>query len=393
MVTPLRSIAAAELARQLLESVDSMADELADRIIESERSYLDSQLLTRARLRGACLDNLTAMLGYLAGRDPVRLESARAAGRLKAEQGLPIAAMLHAYRLGGRLIWEELMVRAGSVADGELLKIPAELWEIVDQYSDAAAETYRETATVLALADIESRARLIRTLFDGHTENPAAVLDAARTLGVPETGTFVVVAAEAGTTPTMMSAAITKLGDRGVVSIWDSYADTLNGLICAPSAAEIDTAIALLGDAVEGRAGVSRPFSGPRDIAAALDEARLALKCRPPGETAMTRYEAAPLALLLVRLPDAAHSAAAQILGPLMRLPEGERTALLQTLNVWFECKGSTVAAARQMHYHRNTVLYRLRKLRDLTGRDCDDPVQAAELYIALQAIRLLGQR
>ncbi|WP_433709247.1 PucR family transcriptional regulator [Nocardia sp. CA-084685] len=390
VASPLHSIAATELARQLLESVDSLADELADRIVASERSYLDSQLLTRAQLRGACLDNLTAMLGYLAGREPVRLESARAAGRLKAEQGLPIAAMLHAYRLGGRLIWEELLVRAGGVADGELLKIPAELWAIVDRYSDAAAETYRETATLLALADIESRARVIRTLFDDHAESPAVVLDAARTLGLPETGVFVVVAAEAGPTRTTMSAAITKLNDRGIVSIWDSYADTQNGVICAHSAAEIDTAIALLGAVIEARAGVSRTFIGPQGIAAGLDEARLALKCTPSGATAITRYEAAPLALLLVRLPDAAHSAAAQILGPVIHLPEAERTALLQTLNVWFECKGSTVAAAQQMHYHRNTVLYRLRKIRDLTGRDCDDPAQAAELYVALQAIRLL---
>ncbi|MEU2038566.1 PucR family transcriptional regulator [Nocardia niwae] len=390
MARPLHSIAATELARQLLDSVGSMADELADRIVASERAYLESQLLTREQLRGACLDNLSAMLGYLAGRDPVRLESARAAGRLKAEQGLPIAAMLHAYRLGGQLIWEELMVRAGGVAHGELLKIPGALWAMVDRYSDAAAEAYRETETLVALADIESRARVIRTLFDDHAENPAVVLDAARTLGLPESGVFVVVAVEADSDRNTMAAAIAKLNDRGIVSIWDFYADTRTGLICAPTSTEIDGAISLLGAAVEARAGVSRVFGGPQGIAAARDEARLALKCTPRGAVAMTRYESEPVALLVVRLPDAARSAAAQILGPLMQLPEAERTALLHTLEVWFDCKGSTVAAAQQMHYHRNTVLYRLRKIRDLTGRDCDQPAQAAELYVALQATRLL---
>ncbi len=43
------------------------------------------------------------------------------------------------------------------------------------------------------------------------------------------------------------------------------------------------------------------------------------------------------------------------------------------------------------MHCHRNTVRYRLRKIRDLTGRDTTDPRQSAELYLALQALTLLG--
>lgn len=39
--------------------------------------------------------------------------------------------------------------------------------------------------------------------------------------------------------------------------------------------------------------------------------------------------------------------------------------------------------------YHRNTIHQRLRRIETLTGRRCSDPKSAAELYLALRAIRL----
>ncbi len=380
------------LAGELLDSVDVLATRLAAQIQHADRHYQQSQLLTGDQLLMVCRDNLTAILGYLAGRSPLRLQSAVAAGRLKAEQGLPLAAMLHAYRLGGRLIWAEIMAGADGIADRELLALPAELWRVVDLYSDAAAESYRETETLLAFADAESRSRLVRTLFDDHSENPARVLDALRALGLPETGNFLVVTAEIADTRTLRSGeAARALARHGIASVWDTHADAQVGLICGSAPADPDHAVDELARLFDGRIGVSRMFARPHGIAAALDEARLALKCAPPGTAALTRYDDAPLALVLVRLPEAAHSAAAQILGPLLDLPTVERDELLATMEAWFECGGSNAATAERLHYHRNTVLYRLHKIRDLTGRGCDDPAQAAELYIALRALRLCG--
>ena len=392
MATPVRPAASntVELATDVLGSVETLADTLVARIQAAERQYVDSPFPTKEQLRDVCVDNLCAILGYLAGIEPPRVGAARQAGRLKAEQGLPIAAMLHAYRLGGRLVWEELMARSAGVAERELLQLPAALWEVMDCYSNAAAQSYRETHTLLAYADAEARARLIRTLFDDHSENPGRVLEALRALALPDAATFAVVSAEVGDARTAVSSSATaRLAEHGIVSVWDTQADAQVGLLCALSNADVDRAVALLSAVFDARVGVSRPFTRPNAVAAALDEARLAQKCTPHGSKAVTRYEDAPLALLLVRLPEAARSAAAQIIGPVLELPEVERNELLLTLEAWFACKGSNAAAARRLHYHRNTVLYRLRKIRDLTGRDFDDPAQAAELYVALQATRL----
>ncbi|MGW3345598.1 helix-turn-helix domain-containing protein [Nonomuraea rubra] len=43
------------------------------------------------------------------------------------------------------------------------------------------------------------------------------------------------------------------------------------------------------------------------------------------------------------------------------------------------------------MFCHRNTVRYRLGRLRDLTGRSVHHPAEAAELLLALETVGLQG--
>ena len=66
---------------------------------------------------------------------------------------------------------------------------------------------------------------------------------------------------------------------------------------------------------------------------------------------------------------------------------------LLDTLEAWFDADGSTTDAGKRMHCHRNTVLYRLGRIAELTGRSVSRPAEASELYAALRAVRLGGIR
>ncbi|MGU3432250.1 PucR family transcriptional regulator [Actinomycetes bacterium M1A6_2h] len=379
----------ADLAAGLLSSADALCDGLVDRILSAEHSYLESTLLTREQLRGACMDNMVSMLRALSESTPMDLDSARAAGRLKAEQGVPLAALLHAFRLGGRMIWESLMSVADGRADSSLLGMAAEVWAIVDVYSDAAADAYREAADLRALEDVDSRRMLIRTLFGDRGSDPSAVQDALRAFLIPETGTFVVVSAEvngARTTATAESA----VNALGVDSVWDTAVDGHIGLLCAGSMGDLSTAVDTLGSLYGSRIGVSSVFRRAHTTANAVEEARLARRCAPAGTNRVVRYDEAPVPLLLVRTPDAGSLAAQQILGPVLDLPADERHSLLTTLDAWFECRGSTAGAAERLHYHRNTILYRLKRIHDLTGRDFSDPVHAAELFVGLRSVQLL---
>ncbi|QDQ94037.1 PucR family transcriptional regulator [Rhodococcus sp. WB9] len=380
-----------DLLGSMLESVDQLSEQLVSRILSAEHGYVEATLLTPEQLYAACVDNLTAMLGNLAGGAPIRLEAARAAGQLKAEQGVPLAALLHAFRLGGRLIWDELMDRSEGRATNALLDMAAQVWALVDVYSDSAAEAYRETADLRAREDAESRGRLIRTLFGDHAANPAGAADALRTFRIPENSTFLVVSVEAAASPSAADVVQSDLRGVGVDSVWDTEVDGRIGLLWAATAEVLDSALDLLGRTGHGRTGVSSVFGRPGGTSRAVEQARIARRCAGHGGCTVTRYESVPVSLLLVSVPDAGKLASNQILGPVLALPAEEQESLLATLDAWFSCRGSTTAAATQLHYHRNTVLYRLRRIHTLTGRDFSDPIDAAELYVGLRAHQLLG--
>lgn len=380
-----------DLLGSMLESVDQLSEQLVSRILSAEHGYVEATLLTPEQLYAACVDNLTAMLGNLAGSAPIRLEAARAAGQLKAEQGVPLAALLHAFRLGGRLIWDELMDRSEGRATNALLDMAAQVWALVDVYSDSAAEAYRETADLRAREDAESRGRLIRTLFGDHAANPAGAADALRTFRIPENSTFLVVSVEAAASPSAADVVQSDLRGVGVDSVWDTEVDGRIGLLWAATADVLDSALDLLGRTGHGRIGVSSIFGRPGGTSRAVEQARIARRCAGHGGCTLTRYESVPVSLLLVSVPDAGKLASNQILGPVLALPAEEQESLLATLDAWFACRGSTTAAATQLHYHRNTVLYRLRRIHTLTGRDFSDPIDAAELYVGLRAHQLLG--
>ncbi|MFC9552763.1 PucR family transcriptional regulator [Rhodococcus sp. NPDC056960] len=380
-----------DLLGSMLESVEQLSEELVARILSAEHGYVEATLLTPEQLYAACVDNLEAMLGNLSGSAPIRLEAARAAGQLKAEQGVPLAALLHAFRLGGRLIWDELMNRSEGRATNALLDMAAQVWALVDVYSDSAAEAYRETADMRAREDAESRGRLIRTLFGDHTANPAGAADALRTFRIPENSTFVVVSVEAAA-PSAADVVQSDLRGVGVDSVWDSEVDGRIGLLWAAGAEVLEPALDVLGRTGHGRIGVSSVFGRPGGTSDAVEQARIARRCAGHAGGPITRYESVPVSLLLVSVPDAGKLASSQILGPVLALPAEEQDSLLATLDAWFSCRGSTTAAATQLHYHRNTVLYRLRRIHTLTGRDFSDPIDAAELYVGLRAHQLLGR-
>ncbi|MEV4319741.1 helix-turn-helix domain-containing protein [Actinocrispum sp. NPDC049592] len=60
------------------------------------------------------------------------------------------------------------------------------------------------------------------------------------------------------------------------------------------------------------------------------------------------------------------------------------------TLIAWCESGFSLVRAAADLQIHRNTLVYRLAKIEDLTGRDTRDARFAFKLYLACVA-DLLG--
>ncbi|MEV5838302.1 helix-turn-helix domain-containing protein [Nocardia sp. NPDC052112] len=93
------------------------------------------------------------------------------------------------------------------------------------------------------------------------------------------------------------------------------------------------------------------------------------------------------------RIIDDYSSAAADAYGDYwterVRRADSERRARSSTPSLWFECGGSNTEVAQRLHYHRNTIHFRLRRIETRTDRRCSDPKAAAEPYAALTAARL----
>ena len=137
----------AQIARQLLEHPDELADQMTVAIQAAVPLYRQG-VVDQDTLRTASLVHLEAILGSL-GRDPATtsLES-RENGRRRAAAGVPLAAILEAYRVGARFMWEQVAVTARSIGAGSdvVLRAGSEMWQVLDTYSQELADGYREEA-------------------------------------------------------------------------------------------------------------------------------------------------------------------------------------------------------------------------------------------------------
>ncbi|MFI7602444.1 PucR family transcriptional regulator [Actinoplanes sp. NPDC049681] len=379
----------AELVDRLLSRVDALTDELTSQILSGEHSYAESTRISHDQLRTAVHDNLQTMLLALRG-GPTSLSAPRAAGRLKAEQGIPLAAVLHAFRLGGRFLWDRLL----SIARDEetatrLLHKASDVWAVIDEYSGAAAEAYQAALDEQAARDADVRGLMLTTLLDGTAGTATAALEIIRVLHLDRQGAFLVVCAETGDDAEPLPADEYGMRRIGVDTQWVEYGGNRMGLLALPHEQLAGAVRDQLSAAAVARVGISRPFTSPVEVPGARRQAEIAVRCLPSGVRGAHVYGSAPVDMLTAACPDVAAEAAHAILGPVHGLPPDERILLLSTLDAWFAAGGSTAGAAERLHCHRNTVLYRLNRIAELTGRHTAHAQECAELYLGLRAVRL----
>ncbi|MCL4465969.1 MAG: helix-turn-helix domain-containing protein [Chloroflexi bacterium] len=74
-----------------------------------------------------------------------------------------------------------------------------------------------------------------------------------------------------------------------------------------------------------------------------------------------------------------------EMLGRLVEYDRRNNAELVATLAAYFESNYSPTDAAERMHLHRNTFIYRLRRIRDVGGLDLEDPEARLALHLALR--------
>lgn len=346
-------------------------------------------------VRRSCHENLTSLLGSLAGRGPVSVDAPRETARRRAEQGVPLAAVLHAFRLGLRVIWDA-MVDEARREDGRhleaLLPAVAAIWSLYDTYSQAVASAYDDTLVDLARRDEQQRTLILDGLVEGRDATPELRGRAAPALDLPERGPFVAVSAEVPAAGREgLPRADQVLRRHGIRSAWRLRADEQVGVVALTRDYPAPAVRDLLRPVAVARAGMSPPYPELTGTARAVALATLARRCVPPGTTGVITLEDHPLGSLVAGAPELAERMAQAVLGPVLELAADERSLLLETLEAWVAAGGSASEAGQRLYCHRNTVRNRLHRLEELTGRSLADPRSLAELCAAAESVRLLG--
>jgi hypothetical protein len=375
---------------RLLDEVDQLATEVAAAIRADEPYYAEN--LALGDLLEANRANLAALLGQLSGRLAPDLAAPRATGRRRAEQGVPLPVVLHAYRIGGMFVWDRLVDSStkDEATSRQLLAFASELWAVVDEYSEALAGEYRDIEADRVRAEADLRETALAALLSGDLGDGAAVLDCAESLGLPRHGSFVVVATRPTATNESTPSALERaLAGAGVRSVWRARRDGHVGIVALTPRFKVERLASLLETVGSSGVGVSEVYTALSRTHAALRQARLAASATTSGNREVVRYDCSPVAVLVASEHEVSDDLMQALLGRLLALPSRERDQLLLTLRTWFDNGGSSSETARELGCHRNTVRYRLGKVADLTGKSLLHPISVAELYLALEAHRV----
>ncbi|MER7614325.1 PucR family transcriptional regulator ligand-binding domain-containing protein [Nonomuraea wenchangensis] len=141
--------------------------------------------------------------------------------------------------------------------------------------------------------------------------------------------------------------------------------------------------------------GTSRPSPGadalPEAYAQALKAARVGRQLHGPGAVAHFDQLGVYRLLSLVNDTDELHAFVRETLGPLAADDDAENADLRRTLHVLLETNLNVAETARRLHFHYNTLRYRIGKLERMLGNFTDDPHLRLNLTLALHVLRMRG--
>lgn len=141
--------------------------------------------------------------------------------------------------------------------------------------------------------------------------------------------------------------------------------------------------------------GISRVAGTPAGIPAAYEQARVAVRVgrRMQGRGAVAHFDGLGVFRLLSLVEDPAElrSFAEETLRELARTDDDEAEDLRRTLEVLLDTNLNVAETARVLHFHYNTLRYRIAKLERLLGPFTDDPHLRLSLHLALQVLRMRG--
>ncbi|GAA1695448.1 helix-turn-helix domain-containing protein [Glycomyces endophyticus] len=366
--------------------VAGIADRITGRLFAEIPVYAAGAVGSREFVHASVVANVEDAFDRLCGRK-FDLATAVKTGRVRAQQGVPLADLLSSFRIGYDEAWSALIQAARTApampAD-EIVDLSRNWFHLHNLVGDTLIHAYREEAQHLLLTRERERAALVSVLLADNV-GLATVVEVAEKLRLSAEGAFVVVAAATGLGRDPIPRVDSHLSAIDVASVWHLTQDSLVGVLSLERAARMGAVLDVLRRHASGPIGVSPVFTPLRRASWALGLARLVLR-RHPGTSTVEQFRDNPMNVLVASAPDAAQETSRTILGGLLDLPADRRDMLLETFEAWIESGGSAQATGGLLTCHPNTVRHRLRRIEVATGRSLTRPGDVAELVAACHA-------
>jgi sugar diacid utilization regulator len=325
------------------------------------------------------------------------------AARLRAHQGIPLAALLRAYRVGAHAMWTRL---SGALPDLDQHLLTDSTLRYIDCASSAAEVAYlaEREAMLNSLAEA-TRSTLCRLLEDDF-ESPRARRRALRALGLNPACPHVAAVIAATT-----SVADPEAVDRELIGVLREVRHTMpsaacaqlrQGLVLLVPAGHTEGVSSLLRAALRrGSAnanllsvGISRPSSGDDAPRTTMREAE---RARAMGEILFPDrviHEYDGLGMFdLFRRSEAVDEFVETVLAEYARHDRNARGELVRTLHAYFTLGMNRRATATRLGIHPNTLDYRLRKAAQVGGIDVTNAEQSFRFQLAVRLLPICSRK
>ena len=390
-------------AEAMLNDLGPLIEHVTARVWNGVPGYR-SVLMDASDLRSYISSNLLTVLSCVTQRREVteaELDRARHLGDSRALQGVPLDALIQSFRTAERATLDqfcEFYAAAGGDVSGQregMHRISA----VLDQIEGRLVEAYRDTSRRLALhydsavGDLVTQIALGQGVASEDLDRLAALLNvdtaapyraaAARVAHDPDPGVL-------GQVRHHVTSRLREVVHSPVLT--GTWGDALLFLIPgdAPVTGVLNRALAPAHCRYEVVVGIGE--TTPRLIDAgpscrqALDALDIAL--RTGRSRQVVAYDDVLLELLLTRDRTLTARLTRHIVAPLLEQP-----VLVQTLRTYLDSDLSSPDTARLLSVHQNTIAYRLRRIRELTGHDVRRLDDLLLLRLALRAHDLLALR
>jgi DNA-binding PucR family transcriptional regulator len=315
-------------------------------------------------------------------------------------RGMDTGALLTAYRSGQNAAWGRWMQLAAERIDDRadlvavLERSTASMNAYVDRVLDSLlTQVQQERATMLA-DEPSRRAETLRAILDAGAALPSEERAGARLgweLARPHTA-FVIWSATGEAATALLEEAAASISNAagcgrpltmpaggGTLWGWMSGGVPDRELMREAIDAADPRLLVALGPTREGMEGFRRSH------AAALDAQRIVAEGGPPEGSRLIGWEAVQVVALAGHDAEAAREFVAAVLGP---LAEGDASTgrLRETARVYLEEGSNAPRAAKRLHLHRNTVLYRVGRAEELLGHPLAE--RRLAVMLALELVR-----